>query len=581
MQKTCQKCRNNFTVDSEDQAFYRKMNVPEPTFCPWCRFIRRMAYRNERKLFRVKDAFSGEMIFSLYPEESGRKVVTQEEWFSDAWNAEDYGRNFDFSRDFYSQLMELDTDVPIYNLNVKNMVRSSYSGNASDMKDCYLVFNASGNENCLYGNGIDKCTDVVDNSHIHSCQRTYESVWLTNCYRAFYSLQCSDSQDIWFSRDCVGVNNCIGCTNLRKVSYCIFNEQYSKEEYESKFAEFQLHTRAGVEAIRKQAEKIWAANPVREHQGIKNLGSNGVYVTQSKNVRDSFLIREGENLRYCQYMQFPTNKDCYDACIWGQNTQLCHETSVCGENAYGLKFCWDCWPNTRDSEYCAHLKSCSNCFGCVGLKNKEYCIFNKQYTKEEYELLVNKIKKHMDDMPYVAKDGSVYRYGEFFPTELCPFGYNNTIALEHEPITHEQAQGSGYSWIEIPKGSYAITKTSEQLPQSAVDATDSILNEVIECGQCKNAFRIVAGELSFLQKEKLPLPVCCADCRTKNRIAQRLPNRQTSRVCACKGASAQGALYQNKQNHQHGADGCGKHFVTGYEKGAIVYCEQCYQQEFS
>lgn len=42
--------------------------------------------------------------------------------------------------------------------------------------------------------------------------------------------------------------------------------------------------------------------------------------------------------------------------------------------------------------YCFATK---NSFGCFGLQNKSYCILNKQYTKEEYEVLVPKIIEHM------------------------------------------------------------------------------------------------------------------------------------------------------------------------------------------
>ena len=79
-----------------------------------------------------------------------------------------------------------------------------------------------------------------------------------------------------------------------------------------------------------------------------------MYVTDSKNVNDSFLIREGEDLKYCQDMQVPTSKDCLDVSMWGEKTELCYETSGSGTNAYNLKFCWDCWPNVRDCEYSMH-----------------------------------------------------------------------------------------------------------------------------------------------------------------------------------------------------------------------------------
>ena len=62
------------------------------------------------------------------------------------------------------------------------------------------------------------------------------------------------------------------------------------------------------------------------------------------------------------------------------------------------------------------------------MRNNSYCILNKQYTKEEYEALVSKIIEQMNTMPYVDKNGVTYKYGEFFPIELSPFGYNETVA---------------------------------------------------------------------------------------------------------------------------------------------------------
>ena len=73
----CQNCKNDFTIESDDFSFYEKMKVPPPTFCPLCRAQRRLAWRNERKLFKVKNFLTGEIIFSSYPSESGRKIMTR------------------------------------------------------------------------------------------------------------------------------------------------------------------------------------------------------------------------------------------------------------------------------------------------------------------------------------------------------------------------------------------------------------------------------------------------------------------------------------------------------------------------
>jgi len=45
--KNCQNCKKDFTVEPEDFNFYEKIKVPPPTFCPECRLVRRMLWRNE------------------------------------------------------------------------------------------------------------------------------------------------------------------------------------------------------------------------------------------------------------------------------------------------------------------------------------------------------------------------------------------------------------------------------------------------------------------------------------------------------------------------------------------------------
>ena len=129
----------------------------------------------------------------------------------------------------------------------------------------------------------------------------------------------------------------------------------------------------------------------------------------------------------------------------------------------------------------------SHLFGCVGLRNKEYCILNKQYTKEEYEELVPKIIKQMNEMPYISKIPNakiqmsnqiqnpnvkinnkpreiVYRYGEFFPPELSPFCYNETIAQEYFPLTKREALERGYRWKDPEQRNLTIDIRTEDIP---------------------------------------------------------------------------------------------------------------------
>ena len=80
--------------------------------------------------------------------------------------------------------------------------------------------------------------------------------------------------------------------------------------------------------------------------------------------------------------------------------------------------------------YCYFLESCHHCLGCIGLKNKSYCILNKQYSKEEWEVLADKIFASME------VDGTL---GEFFPASMNPFYFNDTLAyLIDDSFTREE-----------------------------------------------------------------------------------------------------------------------------------------------
>ena len=577
----CQNCRGNFIIEPEDFNFYEKIKVPPPTFCPLCHAQRRFVYRNERKLFKVKDHFTGQDIFSLYPAESNRKVVTQEEWYGDNWDAMEYAREVDFSKPFLKQILELEKEVPIYNLNCTLMVNSPYSGNATALKNCYLCFNSNHSEDCMYGNAVDSCKDCVDNSHINESERLYECFWLRKCYQCYFTIMSADSRNLWFCRDCLGCNDCFGCANLRKSSYCIFNKQYTKEKYEKEIKKMKLDSISGISEAREKSRDFWKTQITRHQQGVRNLSSTGSYVTDCKNVNDSYLIRESENMRYCQYMQILGNKDNYDVSIYGEHTELNHETCLSVDHSYNLKFCCNCWPTCRDSEYCMNIFSSTDCFGCVGVKKKQYCILNKQYTKKEYETLLPKIKKHMYEMPYVDSQGLIYKYGEFFPIEFSPFGYNNTITMQHFPLTEKETREKGYSWIEVPRGNYEITKKIGELPDSINDVNKKILEEVLECEVCKKAYRVMENELIFLRKEKLPIPTLCNDCRYDRRIKDRLKIQLYERVCMCAGVSDKTGIYKNTVFHIHKDSPCPEEFKTGYspDRPEIVYCEKCYQQE--
>lgn len=577
--RNCQNCKQNFKIEPEDFNFYERMKVPAPTWCPECRMQRRAVFRNERKLFRVQDAITGKQILSLFPPEAGYTIYDDKYWWDlSHWDPLSFGQDFDESRPFLTQVFELNKKVPKYRSAAINMVNSEYSANAADLKNCYLLFNSNYSEDCAYGNGIDFSQNCYDNSHIQKSERCYNSFWLTACYETHFSSQCENCVSLWFCKNCRGCNNCVGCVNLRNKNYCFFNEQLTKEEYERRLAELQLHTWAGIKKLQDRAHTFWLKFPIKYLQGVQNTNVSGDFITHSKNVYRSYLIRECEDIRYVQYSQVPFSRDCMDGTLIGNHAELMYETSVCGWGGNNLKFCWECWDNVRDLEYCIFCgHGAANLFGCASMLKHEYCILNKQYTKNEYESLKKKIIEHMDKMPYVDNKGRVYKYGEFFPPEFSAFAYNQTIAQEHFPPTKEEAEKLGIRWQEPNPTEYETTMKADDLPNSIKDVSDSILREIIQCQECKRAYRIISAELQFLHQMNIPLPRQCVDCRHKARVSQRNQARFFERQCSC-----DYEIYKNSGTHGHHQSGrCPNKFLTSYapEWPEIVYCEQCYNSE--
>ena len=139
--KQCQNCKNNFIIESEDFDFYKKIDVPPPTFCPECRMQRRMSFLNERTLYKRKCDMTGESIVSLFPEGSEVPVYSPKAWWSDNWDAMDYGVDYDFTKPFFEQFGKLLRKVPQFALQSQytTLIRTEYVNMGTYNKDCYLV----------------------------------------------------------------------------------------------------------------------------------------------------------------------------------------------------------------------------------------------------------------------------------------------------------------------------------------------------------------------------------------------------------------------------------------------------------
>ena len=566
--KTCQNCKRDFTIEPDDFDFYDRMKVPPPTWCPQCRLIRRMVFRNEQSLFKRKDAHTGDIIFSGFHEDVDVKTYKNNYWMGDEWDKCATGRDYDFSRPFFEQFKELRRDAPLPALSVLTMINSDYCNEAGDMKNCYLCFNADYCEDSSYlvkGRHIKDSLDLYESKQ---SEYSYDSSMLTDCNRCFYSQDCESCVDVWFSKDLRGCTNCFGCVNLRNKSYCIFNKQYTKDEYDRELAKYNVGSYKQIQALKKEVREFWLQFPNKYYHGNKNLNSSGEKVSNTKNVQHGFSVRGGENMKYV-FDLYPPAANSYDYTIWGDKAENIYESVVCGVGIYNLKFCSNSWEDARDLEYCIFCFSCSDCFGCVGLHKKKYCIFNKQYTKEEYFDLKEKIIAQMKELPYIDKNGREFRYGEFFPYDCSLYAYNESLAYYFFPLTKEEALQQGFAWRDAKESEYITTLDSRDLADTLHEVSDDILKETIKCSACARAYRIIQTELGFYRRMNIPIPRLCQKCRFEERFQDMTKPVYHQRECMC-------------EHDSHGHEGkCKIAFETAYEpdRPEIVYCEDCYQKE--
>ncbi len=571
--KNCQNCKNEFTIEPEDFAFYEKIKVPPPTFCPACRFQRRLSFRNNRVFYKCECALCKKSLLSLYNKESPYTVYCKDCWYSDKWDPMDYGSKYDFSIPFFSQFRFLQNKVPRANLYQTNFVSSEYCNYGLNFKDCYLMFGGTDNERVSFGNQIFYSHDSLDISFSEKIEFGYENFECQRVNKLFFGYHCEDCVESYYLVDCRNCINCFGCFGLRNKQYYIFNQPHSKEEYNEFLGSNNLGSfKSHLEFI-KNLQALETALPHRYAQVYKSVNSDGDDLSEARNTHASFTSRQTEDSSYLFFIRNNV-KDCYDNTFQGFNAERLYEIAhgFGGSNSgFGVRNHFN-----QNAYYNEECSDCLNIFGCEGLRKKQYCILNKQYTKEEYEELIPRIIQHMNEMPYTDAKGRVYKYGEFFPSALSAFCYNETIAQEYFPLTKERAVEQGYSWKDSEIKDYQITKKPEDLPDHIKDVEDSILKEIIGCehegkcnDQCTTAFKIIPQELDFYRRMNLPLPRLCSNCRHYKRLAQRNPLKLWHRQCMC-----------NKNTHEH-SGACPNEFETSYapDRPEIVYCEQCYQQE--
>ncbi len=542
-----------FEPSSREMEMRKKLGVEgEPKLHPVFRFMLLGAFWQHWNLHKRNCDKTGKSIISVFPQDCPYPVWQRNEWIK---HADPPSAEFDPGKEFFAQLWELFRTSPIpHNLGAgnenceytddwwycKNCTLCHSGVECQDLRYCYRTIRVRDSQYCVFSFDSDTCVDLIN---CHTCNRVRY---------AYNAWQCRDSAFLYDCRNCA---DCLFCCNLRNKSYCIGNKQLTKEEYQRQRSAWDFHSRDVYE--RGKAEFATMMKTKAWHRALfidRSEGSLGNYLDECKDCDNAFflshkmqdcvnVLRGGEGCR-----------DCLDA-VSPYSSELVFNATLPQDKSYEIRCCCD-MIQCKYMEYCAHCFQCGHCFGCCGLVGKTYCLFNAQYTPQEYE------KRKATVITHLKQKGT---YGDFFPGSFAASPYEESLAGFYWPLSKDQAAKYGF-WLRgkpserTPDAQDAATIPDRSDPSTTLRAGSDIAQKVFWDATENRPFQIQAADVTFAQDLSIPLPYTYYMRRLQENF-RWIPFNGTLRMTTCAK--------------------CKRQTQTGWPKeydGRIV-CENCYRKE--
>lgn len=556
--KTCSVSWVEFAIFQSDLDFYKKISptfawvtfqIPTPTLCPEERRRRRLLQRNGRHYFKSTCSLSWKQIITNIDPELNVQIYDKSVRWSDVRDARDYWRVYIPKKTFFEQYKELKASVPKIALMNDNNIWSEnceYTYDILYCKDCYMTIEAIQNKRAHYSLCVHRCEDITDSTILYDSTRCIECTDSFSLYNCFYVQNSESCSNMIYARDCKGCSDCIWCVWLRNKKYCIFNKQVTKEEYLTYQTAFKKRIFSRDSSLETERLSFLAWFPKRALHSVSSERSTGNNLHNCSNIVLSY------DLTWCSDSKYLSNvvdnsHHCMDIDI-SFELNYCYEwvTPDMSTNCLFTIFCSSC-SNIYYSEMCHR---CHHCFWCIWLKDKKYCIFNKQYTKEQYEHLLCEIIPSMKEHN---------ERGEFFPYWTSDFCYNTSDAYQRLPLSQKHAEERWHMRntkdinVNIPKNAKVVYV--HDLTWNPHNIEDVVTRQVLICKDSGRPYRIIQSELEFYRSINAPVPHSHPDVRHTKRMSRRVKRETHLRNCIT----------------------CKKTVLSCYSKDDAkeVYCESC------
>ncbi|HCW32059.1 MAG: hypothetical protein UT36_C0008G0021 [Candidatus Peregrinibacteria bacterium GW2011_GWF2_39_17] len=275
--------------------------------------------------------------------------------------------------------------MSILQVNCENSPYVNYTGNS---KNCYLLVGSEYDQDCYYGYFLYNSEDCVDCDYCFYCQLCYDCVDCHQCYDCRKCQDCKNSRSLQYSEDLIGCTDCFGCVGLRRKEYHIFNEKYDREKY---FAALKGFQSLEGEEIERRVEALKCTTPRIMVHGDQNENAFGDYLYNCKNCFYCFDVKQLQDCGYMNNCEQIT--DSYDCSNNYYKSELNYEV-MSAMNIANCHFCYGVF-DSYDLEYSENIYGSHHLFGCFTMKGRSYCIFNEQYSPEEWPKKVAEIKALM------------------------------------------------------------------------------------------------------------------------------------------------------------------------------------------
>jgi hypothetical protein len=497
MRTKCVVSGKMFEVSEHEIELRKKFEFGDtlPRMDPKYRFQYLGAFWPHWNLHKRKCDKTGKQIISIFRPDCKYPVWHRDEWFA---HASPPSKDFDFSKSFFKQALELFQKCPIPHIFQNNNQNCEYTDDWYYSKNCYLCHSGQNNEDCRYCYGCDSIKNIYYGVFSFNSELCFDLINSSVCFNSIFLLNCKNVNDSAFLYDCRSCSDCLFCFNLRDKKYCFGNEQLTKTEFEKKKKEWDLSSFRNyekaknffVEMMRKMA---WH----RALQIDKCENSSGNFIKNCNNCENCYLLSYHEN--------------CANACFSGPHAKgILDSLGTVGSEltfmsslpvyCYDAKFCFSI-SHCKFVEYCAYMQNCQYCFGCCGLVNEKYCIFNKKYSKEEYEKLREKIIKHMKETK---------EWGEFFPGEFAPNPYEEGFSGFRFPLSDNKDLGfyKASSLEKIDVRTAEVNEIPDSCEELGIENEKLLMNQIFWDDEYKRSFQIQQADIDFARRLSVALPHC-------------------------------------------------------------------------